>query len=358
SMATSLRASYAVNLLLLGGVACVGESSTLDPGAHESEPAIIFQAEATFVALFPRPDGVVVVDSAAAHFLDRSGNEVATFAPGRTITAAAGDGTYLAVADQITLTVLDWSLAQVREAPLERPCSSGVVLSQHRLICRGGLGFGTRGFTVYDLVTASSLGEAEGGGTSPLRAVPGTDMFMTVGGFAPEFSLFELELGTSLPRLVTVSNVHHEHLASHVFAFDGTPARHLINATGEILLIRGPDCPANSGADCFVPGGGLGFVPDPPFIAMTDNGAGAVFTLRSASQARICMPEAPCALETVDVASRAVTQRIEYAQQVLWVGQLAYDPDGHQLVLADLEPNGSAILPSARYAVHTIPLAQ
>lgn len=284
------------------------------PDAGSSGGTVLASGTDTLVDLFPASSGLVVVRKTGIDLLDASGGVLATVASPRDITAAAFDGTLLGVADKAMLTVYDTSLASLRSVALTESCASAVMVSGARFVC-GPEGDWDRVFVTYDLQTGAKLASStpvtyEG---IPMRRVPGTDDFVTVTtGLSP--SDFYLHRVGADHKVVSYgdSPYHGDFSATTAYAFDATPATHLVQNNGIFLRIYTTACEANQGGwsnGCFERDGELGTLGDAEsFAAMTDDGAGTIYALVwSGGWYSDGLCKDGCKVQRIDVAGRLVT---------------------------------------------------
>lgn len=326
------------------------------------ERRLLAQGLGQLVAIFPSANGIVVVDETAVRHFDSNGRVVSTFTPGRPITTASFDGVYLGIADRARLTTLEFDLTFVSEATLTRYCASSVTMSGHRFVC-GPANDWDRIFTTFDMVSGMQLAESREYTYNgiPMTAVPGYDDFVTVTTFSSpsDFHLYEVE-ADGTPVFINESPYHGGITATDTFAFDGVPATRLINASGEMLRIRGPRCEIGSSFDsqCFIRDGDVGVIPvGAIYLGMDNDANGKLYTIRNNSsfwpRAPVCTPTEPCIVEIVDVATRTIERTIPYDQDTEWITHLVYDDTSNSLLLGT---SPDRFDPQIDYEVRSIPL--
>ena len=237
----------------------------------------------------------------------------------REVTAAALDGTLIAIADRAAVTPFR-SLQIGQSALLVEGCRAGVLVSGARFVC---IPFGTANvtFSTYDLDRSVKIGEAPGifyvGDNG--RRVPGRDAFITVSDdqSPSDFHLFQVDQ-TGAPVYVNDSPYHGDFPVTRTFAFDATPPTHVIQVTGLILALYGTTaspCTSDFPSSCFLKDGELGtLATNESFAALTENGNGHVIGLVSADGSSLACPSG-CALQDIDVAARRATPLGSYSSK-------------------------------------------
>ena len=238
-------------------------------------PHTVWSGPETLVDVFPIPGGLLVVRSDRVALLDRQGRESKGLASARPITAAAFDGTLLAVADAAVLNVYDTTLDPRGSILLSESCAVATLVNAERFVCDPGNNT-DRFIYTYDLVQLAEIGRAPVFTTPgfPLRRVPGRDHFVTVSkGVAPsDYLLFRVE-PVGLARYLAETPYHGDFPINTTFAFMGRPATHLVTHEGLLLSIFGETCPASGsvpfGARCLFKDGALGTLwPGEKFVAL------------------------------------------------------------------------------------------
>jgi hypothetical protein len=122
----------------------------------------VYATDAEVRAVLVAGEGLLVVEPTRVVRLDAEGVPVAVFEPGAEVWAIALEGQRLLVAGPEVLTVLTPELVSTATlaSPASGPCSSLVVLSGDRVICRRGTETGT--FLTLDVQTGLVLAESRG----------------------------------------------------------------------------------------------------------------------------------------------------------------------------------------------------
>ncbi len=327
-------------------------------------PEVLFAGTAAPLAVYASGAELLVVDVDGVRRLDADGKLIDELETGRPITAAAFDGEVLAIADRAFVTALTPALAILTTTEIPRYCASAVIVDAHRFVC-GPENDWDRVFTTIDLDTGTIVGESMPYTYNgiPMRRVPGTSDFVTVttGSSPSDFHLYELGArGEAV--FVNESPYHGDIVATDVYAFDGTPATHVINSVGTMLRIRGAGCVSGNSftSECFVRDGDLGVLPVGAFYAaMTDDGAGRVFTVRGSGSGSffdaICTADAACIIEQVDVSRRALVERITYRQPVAALHSVVFQATPRRLVLV-VPRAADRFEPPVGYDLRSVPL--
>ena len=166
-------------------------------------------------------------------------------------------------------------------------CGAAVLVGGNYFVC-GGPTDQQRIFYTYDVsvsppvqIAASSPFTYAG---VPMARVPGARSFVTVtlGISPPSFNLFLVADGTGQVTSAGRSPFD-AYAANQTFAFDGTPATHMIQSQGDILDLTGPGCIGlQSTSSCFMQGGVLGTLrTGEGYLGLGDDGAGHLAALVS-----------------------------------------------------------------------------
>jgi hypothetical protein len=266
-----------------------------DPDSSSPAPAPPRDAEAPplpgvargpekFVEMFPIPAGLVIVHSEAVVLIDSAGTVLQRWSPGREITTASFDGATLAVADRAVVTALDLNLAVLSTTPLTETCAASALITGKRFVC-GQKADWDRIFYVYDLTTSKLLSASPKANNYtyrgiPMRAVPGTNTFLTVStAVSPkDFNLFSVDANQAV-IWEGESPYHGDFPISEVYAFGGSPVSHVIAPDGTILRISGDPNPQGS-IPRFIKDGNLGLSrsDEPPAVGL-DQAGGQVYAL-------------------------------------------------------------------------------
>src|SRR6202000_3323066 len=89
----------------------------------------------TLVDVFVVDTGIAIIASDSITVVDRAGRVIDSVTPARTVTAAAYDGTTLAIADETTLTRYTTSLVPMGTTTLMTSCYYLAMISGARVIC-------------------------------------------------------------------------------------------------------------------------------------------------------------------------------------------------------------------------------
>lgn len=311
-----------------------------DGGLAPAMPGTVASGDGALIAVFPIPAGLVVVDQSAARLVSREGVELARFASGRQITAAAFDGTYLGIADRAVLTVVGPDLTELASGTLVESCASAVIVSDHRFVC-GPDNDWDRVFYTYSLETGAEIARTTNFFTYngiPMKGVPGRDEFITVTlDLSPsDFHLYEVD-ASSVVHFVNESPYHGDFAATDVYTFIGSPATHLVNSQGIMLRLRGTGCvPGEYGSACLVMDGELGTLATGDFYrAMARDDAGLVYALHDPTGPSYSDPlcVGGCSIERIDPAARSVVSSTTYTDSFLAIPVFEPDPFASRIVL-------------------------
>jgi hypothetical protein len=298
--------------------------------AHCGAARTLVESADTLIDLFVVDAGVIVVDASGVTLVGRDAKVIKAVPFARQITAAAFDGTRLVVADEAELTVMSPALDVGPTAFLTMSCVSAVLVGENHFVCGPATDW-DRVFYTYDVGLNPPVQVATSAGSytylgSTMWHVPGTDSFVTV---ESQFSLFGVDAATGMTSLEAQESPFDSGEASGVFAFDGTPAAHLIQDEGYIVGITGTGCQSASGP-CFVQTGMLGTLrTGQDYIGLGDDGAGRIVAVVSpvAGSAPFGSPCVDgCPVQYIDVASRTILQQQTYAISDLGaIVRTAYD---------------------------------
>jgi hypothetical protein len=325
-------------------------------GGSGGEARLIASGEGQLIAAFSANTGILVVLDSGVRLVERSGAELARWNAPRPLTAAAFDGELLGVSDGAILTGLNLELSSVSSVELIEPCSSAVLLSQHRFIC-GPANDWDRIFYTYDLaqgaLLARSLPYTYNG--EAMRRVPGSDRFVTVTEHTSPSDFHLYLVGSDNAALyIGESPYHGDFPVENVYAFDAVPARHLVTHTGWLLAFDAPGCAPGEqpSYECFVKDGSLGTLREgQEFVAMT-NDADLLYGLAIDTTE----PSNPSyLLQSIDVAQRAVTSTAAYSLETYNIAVFAFDrPSGR--VVVGYEPDAEPSQPQRGYRIELLDL--
>ena len=151
-----------------------------------------------------------------------------------------------------------------------------------------------------------------------MRRVPGTDDFITVTtNLSPsDFHLYRVD-ATGKAIYVNESPYHGDFAATVTYAFDGTPAAHLIQSQGLMLNIYGDGCTSTMNSfntGCFIKDGVLGTLrTGESDLGLGDDAAGSVFAVVAASNSFDAPCKTGCAFQRIDVASHTITSQKQHS---------------------------------------------
>ena len=153
---------------------------------------------------------------------------------------------------------------------------------------------------------------------TPMRRVPGTDDFITVTtNLSPsDFHLYRVD-ATGKAIYVNESPYHGDFAATVTYAFDGTPAAHLIQSQGLMLKIYGDGCTSTMNSfntGCFIKDGVLGTLrTGESYLGLGDDAAGSVFAVVAASNSFDAPCKTGCGFQRIDVASHTITSQKQHS---------------------------------------------
>lgn len=245
------------------------------------------------------------------------------------------------MADAAQFTTFDAGLQQVVSANLLEGCVSAVLLGSHRFVC-GPENDWDRVFYTYDAKSGDLIATSEKYTYNgiPMRRVPGQDDFVcvTVDLSPSDFHLYRLD-ERGQPVFVNESPYHGDFRVTDVYAFDGSPAAHLVTDTGLLLKIYGDKCnlaAGHFGSECFVKDGALGTLTgDQVFVGMDQDAQGQIYGLVSIGASYfdpLC--KGGCLLQQIDVATRTVVHQRAVAPSLSSVVALRHDPLGKGVLRA------------------------
>lgn len=321
-----------------------------------------FSAAPLPVEVFAAGAFLLVVDAESVSRLDTSGQVVGRFVPGRTITAAAFDGEYLAVADLESVTALSPTLVELSRTTVEQPCTSAVIMDGHRLVC-GPENDWQRIYVTIDLAEGRIVAQSEPytyRGMKLMR-VPGRPEFVAFAYASPP-SLHLFEVSSDVPVYVDRWPYHGNVPLTSINTFNALPSTHVITTSGGLLRIRGEGCGVRGVQSplCFELDGDLGILPvGARYVALTHDVGGHVFGLRSSDPGRtvepVCSAEVGCLLDRVDVAARRLVERIEYREHIDAIHSIVYQPEARRLVVVALTA-GPTLFERSGYSLRAIAL--
>lgn len=329
----------------------------------------VYATDAEVRTVLVAGEGLLVVEPTRVVRLDAEGVPVAVFEPGDEVLAVALEDQRLLVAGPEVLTVLTPELVSTATlaSPASGPCSSLVVLSGDRVICRRGTESGT--FLTMDVQTGAVLAESMGDdlGLVSARRVPGEDSF--VASFARDSSLlyfFELDAEQRVVQVNGLGAQTGSAMAANEFTFLGDPATHVSMMDAQLLRIRGPDCSVDSSVPpvartCFDRDARLGGIWGRSRYENVgqDGPDGALVLLKDESLPRfgggVCTADLPCLLAQLDVQRRAIRQVHYIFAPIIEVVALLSQPSLRRAVLVERYQTAT-LVPEMRTAIHVVPL--
>ncbi len=344
------------------GSGAAGNGAAGMPATNCGAAQTLVDSADTLIDLFVVDAGVIVIDTSSVSLIGRDAKVIKAVPFSRQITAAAFDGTTLVIADAAELTVMSTALDVGPTAFLTVSCASAVLVGENHFVC-GPANDWDRVFYTYDIgmnppaqIAASGQYTYDG---IPMRRVPGADAFVTVtlDLSPPSFYLFQVAADTGVTSILGGSPFD-AYDANQVFAFDGTPATHMIQDQGDIVGLTGSGCQSmqsyNSG--CFAQTGVLGTLrTGQRYVGLGDNGAGQLVAV--VGQSTYTYPygsacASGCPIQLIDIASRTVLQQQSYTiADLASVVRAAYDPGCGTAVLGYGKVDPSNTINSKGYRV-------
>jgi len=330
-----------------GGAVSSGGTSADAGTLHGKKGVTLASGQDSLVDVFTTTSGIVVISEGSISLVDRTGKVIQSKSSPRQITAAAFDGTELAVFDKAFLQTYSLSLTAGAEVSLSEPCASAAFVSGSRVVCGNSDDF-NRVFYVFDTSAGKLLNGMSGDTASayqgvPMRTVPGKDDFITVPIelSPPNFYLHRVDASSTVTSLGDTPYFG-EFAASMAFAFEGNPANHLITEEGVRLLLYGADCTATapSGAVCFAKDGSLGTLRDTErFIGMDGDGT-KIYGLVDTQSAQYAESHCStgCAIERIDTQSRTIDTQTTYDVEAGQIIATRFDATSNALVVGYANP--------------------
>jgi len=298
------------------------------------------------VAVFPAPDGIFVVRRGHVELVSRDGVRVGLIAAPREITAAAFDGARLAVADRAVMTFYGPRLAVTGSAPLVDRCEA-VAATSAGFVCEPEE-TGQRGFSTYDAdaggaraASPPDLPSDEGVGPLARVPIPGQERVLLLDLTTTLYtaSLFDVS-PSGILSLYVARDIGGPNGIS-AMAFDGDPAQRLVLDRSDVYLIAPPGCSADKPDQCLLPDGQLPTVEPPNYnFALAGGGQGAVQVLRAFSSGGCA---GGCALQSIDLATRAITASRMFGFAAEQPIDAQYDPVTGGMVLASRTEAGDRV---------------
>jgi hypothetical protein len=322
----------------VNGTDAGGDGSTLATGV------LLASGASKLIDVFVFSGGVIVVTADSVSVVDRTGAQLHMLTAPREITAAAFDGTTLAVADKAILTTYTTDLTQIAPATLTEACVGVAMVSAGRVLCSGPGNFPTKFYTFNAMTGALVLTSmVSGANGKPLVHVLGKDDLVSLDQSSSAFQLLRID-ATSLVSTVGSSPFGHTYHASSVFAFSGNPANHIVTEDGIFANIYSAMCDKafTTSAQCFVQDGVLGTLRGTEkFIALDGaDGAGKVYALvdtpTTTFDSMHCV--GGCSVERVDTMNRIVEAKKPYSLDLGQAVTARHDAVSNALVVGFVKP--------------------
>jgi hypothetical protein len=298
------------------------------------------------IDVFVGDSGIFVVAIDSVSVVDRAGVVIHALPAPREITAAAFDGTTLAVADKAFLKMYSTDLTEVASPALTESCVSVAIASGNRVLCAGAATFPTKFYT-FDatngtLILMSSV--SSGSTAVPMRRVPGKDDLVTLD--SSNFRLLRID-GTSQVTALGESPFSHMYRASPVFGFTGTTSDHLVTEDAILANIYAAQCVPSSTTtpQCFVQDGALGTLRGMErFIGLDgDDASGKAHALvDTTSSFGLAGCRSGCAVQSIDVAGRIVETSKLYALDLGQTVAVRHDAKADALIAGFSRPTGGS----------------
>lgn len=307
-------------------------------GPLPSTGQLLHEGEGRLVDVFVTDASIVVVSDRTVFQYDRGGVLLAATDFPREITAAAFDGSILAIADRAVLKAFTPALEEVASFELVESCASGAIVAGSRFVC-GPENDWDRIFYTFDLATGERLPVSDPYTYNgiPMRHVPGTDHFVTTTiDLSPsDFHLYQVDADGQVQYL-NESPYHGDFEVRAVFAFEGTPAEFLITHEGRKLRIFGSGCGGELSipAGCFVQAGVLGTLHGAErFIAMAED-ADHVYGVVSTTDGFFepSCASSLCRVQAIDPSGRVIVSEELHRLRVVASVVLRHDPSSDRLV--------------------------
>jgi hypothetical protein len=308
-------------------------------GAPGALGALLASGTSTLLDVFDGAAGIFVVTSNSISVVDREGSPIRELVAPREITAAAFDGTRLAVFDRAFLKVYDATLTETASASLTEICAAGEIVGSFALC--GNEDTFDHVFYAYDLVSGALVKTTPAAsayqGVS-MRAVPGTSDFVsTRDGSSPnDFYLYSTNAAGDVASHGD-SQYHGDFRVSMVFTFEGNPATHLITEEGLRLSIYAEGCMAGTAFNqaCFVRDGQLGTLRGSEHFVGLDQGAdGKIYGLAdpAAYNTRPLCSQG-CLAQRLDPVERVIEAETLYSVSAENIVAVRYDETSSRLVV-------------------------
>jgi len=289
-------------------------------GVADCAPRLLLDGPQNLIAYFVVDEGVIAALDDRVVLIGRNAQIIKSVPFARQITAAAFDGTTLVIADAAELTVMTRALDIGPSVLVTETCVSGVLVSGKRFVC-GPANDWDRLFYTYDVgavppvqIAVSSPYTYNG---TPMRPVPGTDDFITVTtNLSPsDFHLYHVD-SSGKAVYINESPYHGDFAATTTYAYDASPAAHLIQSAGLMLKIYGDGCNSTMNSfntGCFIKDGVLGTLrTGESYVGLADDAAGTVFAVVAAGSTFDAPCKNGCAFQRIDVATRTITSQKQH----------------------------------------------
>ena len=327
-----------------GGVAGVGGSAGLGgtgglAGAPGAEGALLASGTSTLLDVFDSAAGIFVIAVDSIRVVDRAGAPLHELVAPREITAAAFDGSRLAVFDRAFLKIYDAALTETGSAALTEVCAAAEIVGS-LAIC-GNEDTYDHVFYAYDVASGAlvkSTPAASAYQGVPMRAVPGTSDFVSVstGSLPSDFYLYSITAAGDVSSHGD-SQYHGDFRSSMIFTFEGDPATHLITEEGLRLTIYATGCSEGSSFSqaCFVRDGQLGTLRGTERFAGLDRGTdGKIYGLADPSTASFgSYCSQGCFAQRIDPIQRVLEADLLYSVAAERIVAVRHDDTSSRLLI-------------------------
>jgi hypothetical protein len=146
------------------------------------------------------------------------------------LDSAAFDGSILVITAGQWLVTYDTELNELMRVYTSTPCTSGVLVSNHRFVC-GDPGEYDRKYYVYDALTGELLVQTQPNfEKGSMGSIPGRDAFLNVSG---SFTIYEVDSANGIAQAAGSAMQDEATLhPSPIYAFTEDPALHLVTESG------------------------------------------------------------------------------------------------------------------------------
>ncbi len=311
-LATQLAACQSDSVALDGS--CVERCDGQGSDASAPPPASVPVATkpwhtfhgARFLGLFAVPVGVMIVHARGASVLARDETESTAWASSRELSAAAFDGTHLAVSSATELEIRSAQFDSLRAVTLEGRCDFAAFAASDTVICAPNASESVGTVSTYDIVSGTLVGRSLGlqyEGAPSIRVVPGRAQLVQ---YRSGLGLYAMEAAGQL-RLLGKAEHHSARHAEFLHVTEPT----LVTDGGELLRLSDSlECDAEP-SGCFRSAGLLGKGTNEVITLIHPLRDGGVFTVvypndRGPSARRVI------AIQRYDLTTRAIVAQKVY----------------------------------------------